>query len=84
MGVFKNSPKFVSISKALQSNPSIQDNKKREDLPEAVILFIPEGTSGSDEAEASSGKKLPRPSGSKASKRRVEEEKIMDNVPTKG
>jgi hypothetical protein len=74
---------FVSISKALQSNPSIRDKKKREDLPEAVTLFIPEGTSGSDEAEAASGKKIPRPSGSKGSKRRVEEEKIMDNVASK-
>jgi hypothetical protein len=55
----KDSPKFVSISKALQSNPSIWDKKKRSELPEAVTLFSPEGTSGSDEAEAASGKKIP-------------------------
>jgi hypothetical protein len=70
----KDCTTFLSIMKALQTNPSIRDKKKRADNPAAVQLFSPEGTSGTDDAAVG---KNPCPSGSKASKRRVEEEKLL-------
>jgi hypothetical protein len=76
----KDCAKFLSISKALQTNPSICEKKKRADNTSAVQLFSPEGTSGSDDVAVG---KTPRPTGNKAAKRRVEEEKIMENVASK-
>jgi hypothetical protein len=75
----KDSPKFLSITKALQTNPFIRSKKKGQD-PELVTLFSPEGTSGSDEA---ANGRTPRPIGNKAAKRKVGEEKIIDNVTSK-
>jgi hypothetical protein len=45
----KDCAKFLSISKALQTNPSICEKKKRADNTSAVQLFSPEETSGSDD-----------------------------------
>jgi len=76
----KDCAKFLPISKALQTNPSICEKKKRADNTSAVQLFSPEGTSGSDDVAVG---KTPRPTGNKASKRRVEEEKTMENLASK-
>jgi hypothetical protein len=61
----------------LQTDPAVHDKKKRSDHPAAVQLFSPEWTSGSDDVAAA---KTPWPSGNQASKRRVEEEKIIENT----
>jgi len=76
----KDSLKFLSITKALQTNPCVRSKKKKGQDPELVTLFSPEGTSGSDEA---ANGRTPRPIGNKAAKRKVGEEKIIDNVTSK-
>ena len=54
--------------------------KKAKESEVAIQLFSPDGTSESYDAGNAT---LPRPIGNKASKRKVEEEKIIDNVTSK-
>ena len=74
----KDCPKYISISKALQSNPVVRANKKKQ--PDVCDLVSPEGTSGSDDQKSGRDR---RPLGNKLAKRKLEEEHIMDNVATK-
>ncbi len=77
----KDCTKFASITKALQTSPAVCLKKEKAKESEVAIqLFSPDGTSGSYDAGNAT---LPCPIGNKASKRKVEEEKNIDNVTSK-
>jgi hypothetical protein len=70
----KDCPKFISITKALQSNPVVKEKKKR-----SVSNY-------NDDEEVSPGGSsgdYPRPLGNKLAKRKKDEEDIMNNVMSK-
>ena len=70
----KDCPKFISITKALQSNPVVKEKKKR-----SVSNY-------NDDEEVSPGGSsgdYPRPLGNKLAKRKKDEEDIMNNVVSK-
>jgi len=77
----KDCAKFVSITKALQTNLAVHLKKKEtKESKASTQLFSPDETSGSNDAGNAS---MPRPIWNKAAKRKVEEEKINENVTSK-
>jgi len=77
----KDCAKFVSITKALQTNLAVHLKKKEtKESKASTQLFSPDETSGSNDAGNAS---MPRPIWNKAAKRKVEEEKIIENVTSK-
>jgi hypothetical protein len=75
-------PRFTSITRALASNPTVQKKRKKE--ADDVKVEVEEVGSGREKANSSSSDqtscKEPRPMGTNASKRRAEEERIIENV----
>jgi hypothetical protein len=74
-------PKFLSIMKALQTNPAVREKKKRME-DDGVDDSTPTGTDSDDEKQKAL-EKFPRPSGNKMAKRKKEEEAIIENVTSK-
>jgi len=78
-------PKFTSFTRALASNPTVQKKRKKE--ADDVKVEVEEVGSGREKANSSSSDqtscKEPRPMGTNASKRRAEEERIIENVSAK-
>jgi hypothetical protein len=78
-------PKFTSITRDLASNPTVQKKRKKE--ADEVKGEVEEVGSGREKANSSSSDptscKEPRPMGTNASKRRTEEERIIENVSAK-
>ena len=78
-------PKFTSITRALASNPTVQKKRKKE--ADEVKVEVEEVGSGREKANSISSDqtlcKEPRPMGTNASKRRAEEERIIENVSAK-
>ena len=76
----KDSPKFATIMKALQTNPTVRE-KKRKASAEGDQSNR-EVSSGNDDMQLED-QKFHRPPGTKAAKRKKEEEGIIENVTTK-
>ena len=76
----KDSPKFASIMKALQTNPTVRE--KRRKASAEGDQSNREVSSGNDDMQLED-QKFHRPPGTKAAKRKKEEEGIIENVTTK-
>ena len=74
-------PKFLSIMKALQTNPAVREKKKKME-DDGVYDITPTGTDSDDEKQKAL-EKCPRPSGNKMAKQKKEEEAIIVNVTSK-
>jgi len=70
----KDCPKFISITKALQSNPVVKEKKKRS---------VPNYNDDEEVSPGGSSGDYPRPLGNKLAKRKKDEEDIMNNVMSK-